>query len=100
MSTQPMNKGTCLDCPDGKGWSITSTRNLDQQGFFFAFCRKILIEPFAKVPCIATNNIVVVRVVALLSAKDQNPDLLFRNLIVPIMDMAVDDIQQECRQTL
>lgn len=100
MGNQPISMGTCLDCSEGKGWSISSARNLDQQSFFFAFCRKILIEPFAEIPCVATNNVVVIRIVTFRSSKDQNPDLLFRNLISSIMDIAINDIQQECSEAL
>lgn len=92
--------GACLDFPEGKDWSISSARNFDQQSFFFAFCRKIFIEPFAEIPRVATNDVVVIRIVTLRSSKDQNPNLLLCNFISSIMNIAIDDIQQECGEAL
>ena len=80
-------------------WRVAPTRNLKSQRLLFALRREVLLEPLSQITSIASNDIVLVRVITLCPAEDQNPNLLFCDLIRAIADVTIDYVQQKfCEQ--
>src|ERR1700721_409797 len=84
----------------GENRRIATARNPEKQSFFPALCNEIFIETFAQVSGITSNDIVLVRVISLGPAENQNTNLLFGDLVGQITNVAVDNVEQKiCQQS-